>query len=136
MRLCASIPCMSVLTCVLWNLQLRNVAVSARGRAQYLEPRPYSASPVGTSFAEVGFGRSSGDILFDPRFRLLMRAPRSIRRLWAGDPVAGSADRHSGVCELHDALMRRGTEEAQGLWAVGPPTERQSNSRAGGTCCG
>ena len=54
MRLCASIPCMSVLTCVLWNLQLRNVAVSARGRAQYLEPRPYSASPVGTSFAQVG----------------------------------------------------------------------------------
>jgi Putative MetA-pathway of phenol degradation len=34
--------------------------------AQDLEPRAYSASPVGTSFAGVGFGRSSGDISFDP----------------------------------------------------------------------
>ena len=33
---------------------------------QDLEPRSYSASPVGTSFAGVGFGRSSGDISFDP----------------------------------------------------------------------
>ena len=35
-------------------------------RAQDLEPRAYSASPVGTSFAGIGFGRSSGDISFDP----------------------------------------------------------------------
>ena len=34
--------------------------------AQDLEPRAYSASPVGTTFAGVGFGRSSGDISFDP----------------------------------------------------------------------
>ena len=34
--------------------------------AQDLEPRAYSASPVGTSFAGVAFGRSSGDIAFDP----------------------------------------------------------------------
>jgi hypothetical protein len=37
-----------------------------RGLAQDLEPRAYSASPVGTRFAGVGFGRSSGDITFDP----------------------------------------------------------------------
>jgi hypothetical protein len=34
--------------------------------AQDLEPRAYSASPTGTSFVGLGFGRSSGDISFDP----------------------------------------------------------------------
>src|SRR5580692_1920087 len=34
--------------------------------AQDLEPRAYSASPVGTWFAGVGLSRSSGDIAFDP----------------------------------------------------------------------
>ena len=34
--------------------------------AQDLEPRVYSASPVGTSFLQMGFGRSSGDAAFDP----------------------------------------------------------------------
>ncbi|WP_051979071.1 transporter [Edaphobacter aggregans] len=40
--------------------------LSAGATAQDLEPRAYSASPVGTRFAGVGFGRSSGDITFDP----------------------------------------------------------------------
>ena len=40
--------------------------LSAGAMAQDLEPRAYSASPVGTRFAGVGFGRSSGDITFDP----------------------------------------------------------------------
>jgi hypothetical protein len=34
--------------------------------AQDLEPRAYSASPVGTSFVVAAFARSSGDITFDP----------------------------------------------------------------------
>lgn len=34
--------------------------------AQDLEPRAYSASPVGTNFVGIGFGQSSGDISFDP----------------------------------------------------------------------
>jgi hypothetical protein len=34
--------------------------------AQDLEPRVYSASPVGTSFLQFGFSRSSGDVTFDP----------------------------------------------------------------------
>jgi hypothetical protein len=34
--------------------------------AQDLEPRAYSPSPVGTSFVGIGFGRSSGDVAFDP----------------------------------------------------------------------
>lgn len=41
-------------------------ALSRTASAQDLEPRAYSASPVGTTFAGVGFGRSSGDITFDP----------------------------------------------------------------------
>jgi len=39
---------------------------SASAWAQDLEPRVYSASPVGTSFLQVGFGRTSGDVVFDP----------------------------------------------------------------------
>ena len=35
-------------------------------RAQDMEPRAYSPSPVGTSFLLVGFARSSGGITFDP----------------------------------------------------------------------
>ena len=42
------------------------VILTAVACAQDLEPRAYSASPVGTSFAGLGFGRSSGDISFDP----------------------------------------------------------------------
>lgn len=39
---------------------------SAHGLAQDLEPRVYSASPVGTSFLQFAFSRSSGDVTFDP----------------------------------------------------------------------
>jgi hypothetical protein len=45
---------------------LVSVLLASAGWGQDLEPRSYSASPVGTSFAGVGFGRSSGDISFDP----------------------------------------------------------------------
>ena len=59
---------MSVLTRVLWNLPLGVGILLSVGKmsAQDLEPRAYSASPIGTSFVGVGFGRSSGDISFDP----------------------------------------------------------------------
>jgi hypothetical protein len=40
--------------------------LSAAAGAQDLEPRAYSASPVGTSFVGLGYGRSSGDVSFDP----------------------------------------------------------------------
>lgn len=33
---------------------------------QELEPRAYSASPIGANFLVLGFGRSSGEIVFDP----------------------------------------------------------------------
>jgi Putative MetA-pathway of phenol degradation len=36
------------------------------GLAQDLEPHAYSASPVGLHFVVVGFGRSTGSVLFDP----------------------------------------------------------------------
>jgi hypothetical protein len=60
---------MSVLASACRNLLvgLGTIIVFAIGAAgQDLEPRAYSASPVGTSFVGVGFGRSSGDISFDP----------------------------------------------------------------------
>jgi len=41
-------------------------AQARRATAQDLEPRAYSPSPVGTSFAGIAFSRSSGDISFDP----------------------------------------------------------------------
>ena len=49
----------------LW-LMLASMLLVCAVWGQDLEPRSYSASPVGTSFAGVGFGRSSGDISFDP----------------------------------------------------------------------
>jgi hypothetical protein len=36
------------------------------GAAQELEPRAYSASPVGVNFVVVGFTRSTGSVTFDP----------------------------------------------------------------------
>ena len=41
-------------------------AQAGRAAAQDLEPRAYSVSPVGTSFAGIAFSRSSGDVSFDP----------------------------------------------------------------------
>ena len=39
---------------------------SALAAAQEMEPRTYSAVPIGTNFVVVDYARSSGDILFDP----------------------------------------------------------------------
>ncbi|MFM7709098.1 MAG: transporter, partial [Gammaproteobacteria bacterium] len=39
--------------------------VAARAVAQESEPRAYSASPVGTNFAVLGYGNTSGDVVFD-----------------------------------------------------------------------
>jgi hypothetical protein len=41
-------------------------ALAAVACAQDLEPRAYSASPVGTNFVVLAFGRSTGEVLFDP----------------------------------------------------------------------
>jgi hypothetical protein len=42
------------------------VLSSAPAAPQELEPRAYSASPIGTNFFLVSIGRSSGDVIFDP----------------------------------------------------------------------
>ena len=39
--------------------------VAARARAQEIEPRAYSASPVGTNFAVLGYGGTTGEVVFD-----------------------------------------------------------------------
>jgi Putative MetA-pathway of phenol degradation len=44
--------------------------LTADGLAQDLEPRAYSASPVGLNFVVVGFGRSSGSVLVDPNLQI------------------------------------------------------------------
>jgi Putative MetA-pathway of phenol degradation len=41
------------------------VALARDAGAQDLEPRAYSSSPTGTNFVVLGFGRSTGDVLFD-----------------------------------------------------------------------
>lgn len=38
--------------------------------AQEMEPRAYSALPVGTNFLALGYGHSSGDVLLDPSLPL------------------------------------------------------------------
>jgi len=59
---------MNFVTRTSWLMMELGLALlfSATAAAQDLEPRAYSASPVGTTFAVVGFARSSGDITFDP----------------------------------------------------------------------
>lgn len=42
------------------------LVVGIPGLAQDLEPHAYSASPVGLNFVVLGFGRSTGSVLFDP----------------------------------------------------------------------
>lgn len=42
------------------------VAGSAVAHAQDMEPRAYSASPVGANFLVVSFSRSTGSVVFDP----------------------------------------------------------------------
>ncbi len=42
------------------------IAAGTIARAQELEPRAYSPSPLGTNFLGVAVGTSSGDVLFDP----------------------------------------------------------------------
>jgi hypothetical protein len=42
------------------------VVVTPVARAQDLEPRAYSASPVGTNFAVINYSRLNGDVLTDP----------------------------------------------------------------------
>ena len=46
-------------TLLLWAATLQGA------RAQEIEPRSYSASPVGTTFALVGYGGTRGDVVFD-----------------------------------------------------------------------
>jgi len=48
------------------RILLLAVLCSAPAAAQELEPRAYSASPIGTNFFLVGLSRSSGDVIFDP----------------------------------------------------------------------
>lgn len=57
-----SIPVHAARIFLVWTM-LMSALVAA---GQDLEPRAYSASPVGTNFVGIGFGRSSGDIAFDP----------------------------------------------------------------------
>ena len=40
--------------------------VLPQGLGQELEPRAYSVSPVGTNFVVFAYGRSAGDLSFDP----------------------------------------------------------------------
>ena len=51
-------------------LLLSVLGFSALVSAQELEPRAYSASPVGLNFAILGIARSRGDVLFDPTIHI------------------------------------------------------------------
>ena len=49
---------------------LTGVLVARHACAQDMEPRAYSSSPTGANFLVLGYGRSSGDVLFDPTLPL------------------------------------------------------------------
>ena len=50
---------------------------------QQLEPRAYSVSPVGTNIVVVGYGRSTGDLSFDPSLPIT-DASATINGVYAG----------------------------------------------------
>jgi hypothetical protein len=56
-RIARRLPCMAAAVAGIW---------SALALAQEMEPRTYSAVPVGTNFVVADYARSSGDITFDP----------------------------------------------------------------------
>jgi hypothetical protein len=58
----AAPPLRLTLACI----ALAPMVYGAPSLAQELEPRAYSASPVGVSFAIAGYARSTGSVLFDP----------------------------------------------------------------------
>ena len=47
-------------------LLLACLGLPGRVAGQQLEPRAYSVSPVGTNIVIIGYGRSTGDLTFDP----------------------------------------------------------------------
>jgi hypothetical protein len=49
-----------------WELAFILLGLPAMSSAQEMEPRTYSATPVGTNFVVVNYARSSGDVSFDP----------------------------------------------------------------------
>lgn len=57
-----SVPVHAALWLLTWMVLTSTLTVAA----QDLEPRAYSASPIGTNFVGIVFGRSSGNITFDP----------------------------------------------------------------------
>jgi hypothetical protein len=42
--------------------------LATTARAQDLEPRAYSNSPIGLNFVIAGYGYASGTVLTDPRY--------------------------------------------------------------------
>jgi hypothetical protein len=54
----AAVQAVAAIACLL--------AIPGSARAQDLEPKAYSSSPVGAAFLVVGLGRSSGSVLTDP----------------------------------------------------------------------
>jgi hypothetical protein len=68
MRQTRAVSAALVLHLVTTTVAIGSVATPAR--AQELEPRAYSPSPVGTTFAVVAATRSAGDVLTDPTLPL------------------------------------------------------------------
>jgi hypothetical protein len=56
--------CCAKLACA--TLLLGSLGLTWRVAGQQLEPRAYSVSPVGTNIVVLGYGRSTGDLAFDP----------------------------------------------------------------------
>lgn len=49
-----------------WAILMSGLTVARAASSQEMEPRSYSAVPIGTNFIAASYARSSGDILFDP----------------------------------------------------------------------
>lgn len=64
-------------------LLVASLGLTGRVVGQQLEPRAYSVSPVGTNIVVVGYGRSSGDLAFDPSLPVT-EASATINSAYAG----------------------------------------------------
>jgi hypothetical protein len=63
-------PRRTLVRCDFLLAALAVLAVAAPAAPQELEPKAYSASPVGVAFFVAAFARSSGDVVFDPTLPL------------------------------------------------------------------
>ncbi len=95
----------------LWAIGCVWLAAALPATAQDMEPKAYSASPVGTTFLVVGASRSTGSVVFDPTLPL-RDVNAGINGIFAGVGTTFSA---FGKLALLSAVVPLASGELSGL---------------------